>query len=100
MDNLQKSKILFKIFSDGMNNTNNSLEDTKDILAKTTHFIHMLTEWNWQDDSQGFRIVEWVRQTQFIPFIVQTLLFCRPRIDTYAELLKDKVAQLLCKLTY
>ena len=91
MDNTQKAKILFKIFSDGFNNTNNSLEDIKDILAKTTHFIHMLTEWNWNDDSE-FRLVEWVRQTQFIPFIIQTLLFCRPRIDTFAELLKDKVA--------
>ena len=41
----------------------------------------------------------WVAETKLVDFIERVLTFCKPRIDTYAELAKVEATQLLIYLS-
>ena len=59
------------------------------MMAKATSFIFMLNSWFEEvKDQEEAYIFNFARNSGTVPFISQSLLFCRSRSDTYAELLK------------
>ena len=51
-----------------------------------------------QEEDRENEINIWVTETKIVEFIQQVLYFCKPRIDTYAELVKDQATHLLILL--
>ena len=74
-------------------------QEVKDALKFGTSLLFLLCKQQETQATASKNLRQWVRTTNLIEFVKEMLNFCMKRLDTFAELLKEQAAKLLCIYT-